>query len=101
MKWSAWYSETERYDSETTEWNDLPAEGLQVVIVYRDSGRSIYDGADWYWLHNGELNYAASGEWGSWKDRPMVSCSSCIKQGTRLPDEEFEAIQKVAKAHKP
>ncbi len=102
MRWFAWYSLTERYDSDSTTWNDLPAEGLQVVVVYRETGRTIYDGADWYWLYGGRMNYLASAsDSGVNRAKPQISCSSCIKRGTRIADDQIAAIQKAAMEYVP
>ena len=101
MKWSAWYSNGTRYDSETTGWVHLPSTGLQILIHYKDSGRTIYSGGDWYYLRDNKFSYVPSGDWGTDQPIPDIPCKSCIKQGTGMRDAEFEAIYKLAWEHKP
>jgi len=45
MTWVAWY-ETDSYSSEEHRWEDLPAAGIQIVIHYTPTGRTIYDGGE-------------------------------------------------------
>ena len=54
VAWRAWYTGERVYDSASCRWEDLPAEGVLVVLLYerepqhsrRMSGRTLY------WLHH-------------------------------------------------
>lgn len=69
----------------------MPESGVLVIVETRDTGRTIYTGGDWYYLDDGKIKYVSSGDWGTWKPKPDVPCTSCIKQGVGVSDEEFWA----------
>lgn len=95
MKWRAYYPEAV-YDSSQRTWARLPAEGLQVVVVFRAGGRrDIYAGGDWYWLDDGEFRYISSVSWDSYTEPPVVSCLSCLKKGTAC--DQFPTILEAAR----
>jgi hypothetical protein len=108
MRWRAWYPDRV-FGSEDVAWTDLPAEGLQVVVVYLPNPgagpawlRQMYAGGDWYWLTGGEIHYAASAaEMGTWREPPTpaeLPCRSCLKRGSMLSDADFRAIVTEAMA---
>ena len=99
MRWRTWYSLEEVYDSTEIMWKQLPPSGLQVLVVYFENDtRKVYSGGDWYWIFNGEIGYTPSSEWGTTQPKPDgISCLSCIKAGTGLPDAEFNKIVERAR----
>lgn len=93
MRFRAWYASGVVYEGTTVEhWKSMPEEGVQFVVVYRDTGRTVFDGADWYYWANGQIQMVPSVEWGVDQPKP-IGCWSCIKRGTGLPDEEFERMR--------
>lgn len=97
IAWAAYYPNAV-YRSETCKkWSSLPAEGLQLVVVFLEGGRrEIYSGGDWYWHYNGAWGYVPSGEWGTWKPPPVLPCMSCVKKGTRIETDAFQALARLA-----
>lgn len=58
--WRAWYADESRYDSKATRWEDLPDDGVLVVVLYFDENRPdgkplrrINSGVDWYFRAKG------------------------------------------------
>lgn len=100
MKWRAWYTDGRAFSSEDGAFQGLPETGLLFLIHYKEKngyrGRTVYSGGDWYWLADGKFHYASSGEWGTWKERPGVSCSSCVKRGDGVGDDEFQRVRREA-----
>lgn len=92
MIWRAWYTEGCVYSSDETEWTQLPSTGLVWITVYRETGRTHYNGGDWYWIEGDEIRYLPSEGWDGWIPRPK-GCLTCIKRGDRVSDEEFFRIQ--------
>lgn len=101
MEWVAWYTEDRVFKSSEIEWKDLPASGVLVVhSLYWENGqryRTIYDGCDWYALHDGKFVCVPSKEWGDkWEPKPEGVCAGCIKQGVAVSDEEYRRIVQLA-----
>lgn len=96
MNWRVWYSDGNVYSSEAHSWASLPSIGIIIVVAYKETGKTVYNGGDWYWMENGEIKYISSGEWGTWKEKPITHCLSCVKQGVGVSDEEFLKIHKEA-----
>lgn len=93
MIWQVWYANGAVYNGTTVdEWKALPEDGVVFVEVIRDTGRTIIDGGDWYYWVNDEILFVPSVEWGVEQPKP-VGCSSCIKRGVGLSDEEFERMR--------
>ena len=80
------------------DWKALPAEGVVWVIEFRDTGRGMFNGGDWYYIRDGALAYVPSVEWGVDQPKP-TGCQDCVKRGVRVPDEEFARVMAEAKAH--
>lgn len=95
--WRAWYADGSKYDSETTEWRDLPDDGVLIIVLYFDDKRPdgkplrrINSGVDWYFKATGlkgsiyglnndtpEENKKRYGEdislkQGKWTDEPIM-----------------------------
>ena len=98
LRWVAYYTDDRVFHSEDTTWQALPSSGLLVVVMIYDTGRTFYNGGDWYIWENGGLRYIPSGEWGTNQPFPDVSCLSCVKEGVGVSDIEFAMV--TAKAWK-
>lgn len=49
--WRVYYGDGKEFSSETTEWRELPEDGVAVVIVYQSNGKRLLClGDDWYFL---------------------------------------------------
>ena len=80
------------------DWVSVP-EGILGVVVFRETGRTLYDGADWYWYTGSEWGYIASGEWGTQAPFPEhVGCRSCVKAHAVVSDEDMERVQEQMQA---
>lgn len=78
-------------------WKRLPKTGLLWATLYASTGRTYFNGADWYWLAGEWIERIPSGEWGTWAPRPD-GCVHCIKRGDPVTDEEFARIEAEAMA---
>lgn len=99
--WRAWYTGGRQFDSTTTAWEDLPAEGLLRVNVYyrtrpyykRLHGRSLY------WLE-----YTDHGPVYCYDDTADAIISeearenNRVKRGKWIADAEWERIRLLADA---
>ena len=98
MRFRAWYSGGRTFDGRDSEaWKALPADGMVWVTVFRETGRTFYNGGDWYYLDGAELRYVPSRTWGQDEPRPTDVCLACVKRGVGVPDDEFERIQLEAR----
>ena len=97
MRWRAWYTDDREYEGKGVDaFKALPEIGVLVIVEYRDTGRRVLAGGDWYYWQDGQIDYVSSGDWGTWKDRPSVSCLDCVKQGVGVSNDEFEAVYQRA-----
>lgn len=58
--WRVWYADESNYDSKNTSWNDLPDDGVLIIVLYFDENRPdgkplrrINSGVDWYFRARG------------------------------------------------
>jgi len=93
-EWEAYYWDgaLRVYTSRETAWVALPPTGLVAVTELRPTGRTIYNGGDWYWLHDGAFGYTPSQAWDAWEPAPTFACASCVKQGITVDDEVFADV---------
>ena len=101
VRWRAWYADGREFSSADMCWVDLPPFGVLVVIEYRDTGRTIYTGGDWYWLYSARFGYMPSGAWGTWQAAPTFAeapCRSCVKRGEGVSDDAFREVVAMALA---
>lgn len=89
LGWRAWYEGERTFSSTSTEFQALPESGVLVLAEYRATGKTIWDGADWYYLEDGAFGYVASKAWGTDEPRPDLQCRSCVKEGVGVSDAEF------------
>lgn len=56
VSWRAWYTGERKYNSETTKWEDLPAEGVLCFVFYQreKKRRRLMAGVTLYW-NDGEI----------------------------------------------
>lgn len=108
--WRAWYSETLIYDSRTTNWVDLPDDGLLVVVVYlnTDEGSNTFrrgtkyrrtmSGHDHFFEAQGPLGpiYGSSND--SMDLITQRYGPSSIKKGQWSDDETYSRIRDLALA---
>lgn len=94
--WRAWYTRGRVFDAHDMEWRALPADGVIVIVVYHDDWaangvryRTLHDGYDYYWRDPGTEAFR-SGD-----IRPDFP-ADLIKEGTEIPDDEFDAVKQRA-----
>lgn len=101
--WKAWYPDKMYQSSECAschvdEFRDLPAEGLQILIIYGDQvgkqrTRMVLNGADWYW----PWDTIQSTSWdGTFENPPEGIDKSLLKKGTKISDRKFKKLWKKA-----
>lgn len=94
QKWTAYYTEGRVFRSEDISWQELPESGVLIVVVHFEGRRNVLEGADWYYLDQGEFRVVLSKSWAGWEPKPQINCASCIKQGVGISDEEFWELYK-------
>lgn len=98
----AYYLGGEEYAIDESSWKDLPATGVLVVVQYRDTGKTVFAGGDWYWLDSKcDVRYLPTIEWGIDRHPPDIQCRSCLKKGVAASDEEFQMTYRKAFASQP
>jgi len=98
--WTAYYTENRTFNSTDIDWIQLPESGVLIVVVQFEGRRNILEGADWYYLHDGDFGVVLSKSWTGWEPKPTLECQSCIKQGIGTADEEFWRIYQTARDSK-
>lgn len=96
MLFKAYYADGAVYQGGHSEWVAMPASGVVFVVLHTVTGRTWYNGGDWYWADENGIGYTPSGEWGTDQPKPDIACQSCIKQGVGVSDELFKAISERA-----
>ena len=103
--WHAWYTDNREFDSKHIAWDDLPSDGLAIVVVFmgdltpeEEPGTytQTYHGYDYYWTIPGtplEVFYAHDDPKGRY---PGAS----VKRGKWMPTEEFEQYAEDARKMK-
>lgn len=86
--WRAWYTGGRTYDSDTTRWEDLPADGfLAARYYYRTKAHGKYaSGSDLYWK-DGEI-YAHDSV-ASARIRDELWQLGMVKKGIWVTDQEM------------
>ena len=100
--WQVWYDDGSIYDSDNSDWSDLPDDGVLVkMIYYSDGTRQIQQGADYFFIaqhHSGEEIHANSTKTiPEIKDRYQ---NPIIKKGRWAPDEYYQKIVDEAMSSK-
>lgn len=95
MNWRVWYEDT-CYDSCNHKWEDIPDDGVQVVILYKEGRREIMCGPTSYYRAPHKEGWI----WDADYDHPDKVIKRYpgaeIKRGKRLPDAVFERIRQEA-----
>lgn len=92
--WRAWY-EGSVFDSRTTQWEDLPADGVQYVVLYHEDGtRRVMSGNDYYWRWRSDFGmvYAHGDERPSEERYPDAT----VLRGKWTSDENLKRIEAEA-----
>lgn len=96
--WRAWYDNGVVYDSRTTQWRDLPTDGLQVVVLYMDEEhspgrpyRQIIMGMDYVWPSGNDY----TGKEGS---QPAGVNPGILKRGRWMSDSAYADVVTAALA---
>lgn len=94
--WRVWY-EGVVHDSRATRWEDLPADGVQVVMLYHEGGtRRVMQGNDFYWRWRSDFGmvYAHGDERPEEARYPGAS----VLRGKWTSDENLKRIEGEAMA---
>lgn len=96
--WHAYYPE-QIYTSFMTVWEELPDEGVQVIVLYYDAYateggsvryRKLLDGDDFYFHVPGTDIY------GSTNHQAEIPDAAVVKEGREIPDSEFSEVKQRA-----
>jgi len=92
MRFTAYYTEDRVYRGNFDDWLEIPPSGALVVIEHLPTGRTIFTGGDWYYVVNNKFYYVPSGDWGTQREKPIIKCNSCIKEGVGVSDAIFKDV---------
>jgi hypothetical protein len=100
IRWRAWYRGGGVFDSEETEWADLPDDGLLIVAIlfneYSRGGeryRRIMMGSDWCWLCELEGRWTLC-EGNETKEEILERYPDAVlKRGAWTSDEELDRVR--------
>ena len=99
--WRAWYTDGSKYDSATTRWNDLPDDGVVVIVLYFDNKtRRIMDGSDWYFRakhESGDFVYGENND-PSEENKKRYGEDISLKRGQWTTEKVMYGFQKEAMA---
>lgn len=97
--WRAWYADGSKYDSVTIEWEDLPNDGVIVVVLYFDNKtRRIMDGSSWYFRarhESGDFIYGEN-DGSPEENKKRYGESILLKRGKWTTEKIMYALQKEA-----
>lgn len=92
--WRAWYTDGRMYNSLTTDWVDLPAEGALVFTLYQRprKRRRIMCGVTLYWKDDEKYCCDNTAD----ADIPEDLPAEFVKRGKWVTDTELEAARTAA-----
>ena len=93
VSWRAWYTGGRVFESTTTRWEDLPAEGALIFVLFRRTRpyRRMMLGVSLYW-HIGDI-YACDNAADA-----LIPEGASVKKGKWVTDVEFRAASEEATA---
>lgn len=93
MRWRAWYVGGRVLDSRDCAWDDLPDDGVLVVVQFHDDGtRRFAAGDDWYFMLDGTLAHNSDTRAENERRYP----GAVLKRGMWASDDEFGRAVEVA-----
>lgn len=96
--WRAWYDDLSVFDSRSSDWESLPSDGLQMVVLYQsDGGRQMISGQDYYFRADGPDGrpiYGANCDPPEDTERRYVN--AVIKRGRWTSTERIQEINRLA-----
>jgi len=105
--WRVWYADGSQHNSKDTEWEDLPDDGVLIIVLYFDEKRPdgkplrrINSGVDWYFRAKGlrDFIYGQNNDTPE-ENRKRYGDNISLKQG-KWTDEEtmYKAEQEASEA---
>lgn len=96
--WKAWYVDGQWFTSRETKWEDLPDDGVAVVMLYFEDGTRRIVEDDWYFKVevDGKTLYGQDGWAGSRELIQQRYPGASVKRGKWTADEIFFPIEKQA-----
>lgn len=95
MRWRIWYDGGRFFDSESMSWEELPEDGVQLVVVYLPKGQRHISGCDFYFKADGDILGGNSDSEVSIRRRYS---GAVIKRGRWTSDEEIGRIKQEARS---
>lgn len=94
--WRAWYAGGRKFDSGTTCWEDLPAEGVLIFVLYQRERRRCRRmlGVTLYWKDSDIYACDDTNDANIREDLP----ANCVKRGKWVTDGEMGLAQEEARA---
>jgi len=97
--WRAWYADGSKYDSASIVWEDLPGDGVLVIMLYFDNKtRRIMDGSSCYFRarhESGEFIYGENDD-SLEENRKRYGESILLKRGKWTTEKFMRDCQKEA-----
>ena len=97
--WRVWYADGSKYDSASTRWENLPGDGVLVIMLYFDNKtRRIMDGSDWFFRvrhESGEFIYGENND-SLEENQKRYGESISLKRGQWTTENFMRASQKEA-----
>lgn len=103
MHWRAWYTEGRVFNGRTLDhWKVLPEDGVLGVVAFKETGKTVYDGGDWYMFDGTRFAFVPSGPvWGVDAPRPVGWCRQCVKRYGKVSEEEYRQVAREIQAAHP
>lgn len=97
--WRTWYADGKKYNSKDMRWNDLPDDGVLVIMLYFDNKtRRIMDGSSWYFRvkdKSGGFIYGENDD-SPEENRKRYGESISLKRGKWTTEKIMQDFQKEA-----
>lgn len=91
IEWRTAYTNERWFNSNDTEWSNLPPKGVLGVVLYKEPPyRKIVTGGDWYYWDDETITCTGS-TWNGWVDAPKDADDP--KRGAAVPDSEWENVR--------
>lgn len=96
VRWKAWYVGGQAFESESTEWADLPPRGfLGAVVWFRNDRNRRISGDTWYWLHDEDGRWTIAHSSDPMEELLDIYGERPYKRGQWVTDAEMQAVNQA------
>jgi hypothetical protein len=96
MTWRAWFKDGSSVTSAESSWQDLPADGLVILKVWRDGRKELYCGLDAIWWDGDGRVYQLDLPPTVLRVARREAKAGQLKYGVLIPNEDYERIYHAA-----